>query len=407
MPDIKTLPHDAADGAHVPRGTAEFAVVEGGLLFNVLRWASLTDDSMGHLGRRVAVVLLVAWLPLLALSALDGHLLGGGVSVPFLLDVETHVRLLVVLPLLLVAEVETFHRSPPIFRQFVQRRLIPESSLPRFAAIVSSTQRLRNSTLAELVILALVYAVGVLVWRHYVALDTTTWYAAPSAQGPAPTPAGIWYAYVSIPIVQFVTFRWYYRLFLWARLLWKVSRIELRLASLHPDRAGGLGFLEHLGYALATFAAANGAMTAGHVAGRIFFTGAGLPAFADEIAVVVIFMICVIFGPLLVFAPQLHAAKLAGLHAFGNLGERYVREFHAKWLEGRAPADETLVGSPDIQSLADLANSHEVVQSMHIVPTTTEAIVRVAVATLVPIIPLALTMIPLNELLKRLLGIEF
>ena len=155
----------------------------------------------------------------------------------------------------------------------------------------------------------------------------------------------MWYAYVSIPIVQFVTFRWYYRLVLWARLLWKVSRIDLQLAPLHPDRTGGLGFLASLGYALTMFAVAHGATMAGYVASRIFLAGARLPDFAEEIAALVVFMVCVVFGPLLVFAPQLAAAKLTGLGKYGRLGERYVRDFDAKWLEGRSPPDEKLIGS--------------------------------------------------------------
>jgi hypothetical protein len=181
----------------------------------------------------------------------------------------------------------------------------------------------------------------------------------------------------------------------------------LSLVPTHPDRAGGLGFLANLGYALTMFAVAHGATTAGYVASRIFHAGARLPDFAEEVAALVVFMVCVIFGPLLVFAPQLAAAKLEGLGKYGRLGERYVRDFDAKWLDGRSPADETLIGTSDIQSLADLANSYEVVRTMRLVPTTTDAIMRLATATLVPIIPLALTMIPLNEVLKRVLGIGF
>ena len=46
------------------------------------------------------------------------------------------------------------------------------------------------------------------------------------------------------------------------------------------------------------------------------------------------------------------------------LAARYAREFDRKWLRGGAPADEPLLGSGDIQSLADLGNSYEVVKEM-------------------------------------------
>jgi hypothetical protein len=66
-----------------------------------------------------------------------------------------------------------------------------------------------------------------------------------------------------------------------------------------------------------------------------------------------------------------------------------------------------LVGSADIQSLADLANSFEVVKTMQIAPITRDAILRLVAATLAPVVPLMLTMMPLEELLRRLLGIVF
>jgi len=193
----------------------------------------------------------------------------------------------------------------------------------------------------------------------------------------------------------------------WARLLWQVSRIELSLVPAHPDRYGGLGFLTSTGYAFTMFAAAHGALMAGQIASRIFFAGATLPQFANEISGLIIFMLCVVLAPLLFFAPQLAAAKQAGVLEYGALAERYVRGFDAKWLRGGAPADEELIGSADIQSQADLGTSYDVVRSMRIAPLSIQAIVPLVLATVIPIAPLMLTMIPLNELLKKLFGIVF
>jgi hypothetical protein len=212
---------------------------------------------------------------------------------------------------------------------------------------------------------------------------------------------------VSLPIFQFLLCRWYFRLFIWMRFLWQVSRIELNLVPTHPDRVGGLGFLSNTVYAFALLAVAHGTILAGLLANRIFFLGAALPAFKVEIAVMVIFMLSVVLGPLLVFAPQLAHAKRKGLREYGTLAERYVREFDTKWLRGGAPADEPLVGSGDIQSLADLGNSYEVVRTMRVAPVTKEAALQLVVATLAPIVPLLLTMMPLEQLLKTLLGVLF
>jgi hypothetical protein len=293
-------------------------------------------------------------------------------------------------------------------QQFLERNLIPEDAMTRFEAAIASAFRLRNSVLAEVLLIAVVYGVGILiVWRQYIALDTATWYATPSAAGSKLSLAGMWYGYVSLPMFQFLLVRWYFRLFIWTRFLWQVSRIELSLVPTHPDRVGGLNFLSETVYAFTVLAVAHGALLAAQLANRIFFVGAALTQFKAEIAVLVIFLLCAVLGPLLVFAPQLAQAKRKGLREYGTLAERYVREFDAKWLRGGAPADEPLVGSADIQSLADLANSYEVVRTMRIAPITRDAIVRLAAATLVPIVPLLLTMMPLEELLKKLFAILF
>jgi hypothetical protein len=74
-------------------------------------------------------------------------------------------------------------------------------------------------------------------------------------------------------------------------------------------------------------------------------------------------------------------------------------------MRGGAPAGEPLIGSADIQSLADLGNSFEVVKEMNWSPVTWRTTLQLAVITLVPVVPLLLTIVPLNELLERLLKI--
>jgi hypothetical protein len=111
--------------------------------------------------------------------------------------------------------------------------------------------------------------------------------------------------------------------------------------------------------------------------------------------------------PLLVFSGQLAATKRAGMREYGTLAERHVRAFETKWLRGGAPLDEALVGSADIQSLADLSNSFEVVRTMRPAPITRDDVVRLVIVTLVPVAPLLLTMMPLDELVRRLIGVLF
>jgi hypothetical protein len=398
-------PHPADD---LLQGIPDFSLVLGGPLFQLLHRAGLTGTALEMLGKRVLVISLFCWLPLLVLSSLHGWFQNGRAMVPFLLDLEVHIKFLVATPLLIVAELVVHQRMRFLVKQFLDRGIIPENAIPRFKEAIDSAFRLRNAILAEVLLIALVYVVGILVvWRHYATLETTTWYALSSAEGSRLTLAGMWYGFVSLPVFQFLLIRWYFRLFVWFRFLWQVSRIELSLVPTHPDRFGGLGFLVNSIYAFTPIVLAQGFLMTGQIANRIFYLGASLPDFKMEALVLVFFLLCVMTSPLLVFMPQLSIAKRTGLREYDTLAHRYVREFDTKWLRGGAPADEAFVGSGDIQSLADLGNSLEVIRSMRVVPVTKETLFQLSAAVLAPIAPLALTMMPLEELLKKLFGILF
>jgi len=302
LPGVETLQTRSAtpesgDGLRTLRNPPDFSLVLGGPLFQLLRRAHLSDDSLKLVRQRIIVIAGLAWLPLLVLAALDGQVLAGG-AVPFLGDVEVHVRFLVAMPLLILAELVVHQRMRPLLQQFLERNLIPENMMPRFEAAITSAFRLRNSALAEVLMIAIVYGVGILiVWRQYVALDTSTWYATAFDGESKLSLAGMWYGYVSLPIFQFLLCRWYFRLFVWTRFLWQVSRMELSLIPTHPDRVGGLGFLSSTVYAFVPLAVAHGALLAGLLANRIFFVGNALTQYKAEIAVLVIFVLCIVLGP--------------------------------------------------------------------------------------------------------------
>ncbi len=386
----------------------DFSVVAGGPLFQLWRRAGLSGDALELTHKRIVVTALLCWLPLLVLSALDGQLLGTRVAVPFLLDLEAHIKFLLVVPMLIAAEFIVHRHLRFVVAEFLERQLIPADAMPRFTAAFASGMRLRNSVPAEMLLIAAVYFVGIqLIWSQHTMLNTATWYATPAAGHFSLSLAGVWYGYVSLPIFQFLLCRWYFRLFVWVQILWKVSRIRLNLIPSHPDGAAGLGFLGETCRAFMLLAIAHGTLVAGQIVSRIVYLGASLADFKLEIAAVVSLLFCMLLGPLLLFAPQLARAKRVGDREYGRLAHRYVREFDHKWLRGGAQPDEPFMGSADIQSLADMGGSYELVSKMHIVPITSGVILQLAAATLAPILPLILTMMPLKELLQKLLGILF
>jgi len=293
-----------------------------------------------------------------------------------------------------------------IIRLFTDRDLISKQDIPRFEAAHKSAVGLRDSVIPELGLIGLVYLIGIMVvWRRFVALDLATWYVSPPAAGSHLFLAGKWYAYVSLPLFQFLLLRWYFRLFIWARFLWQVSRIQLQLVPTHPDRAGALGFLGTTGAAFGLLLVAQGALVSGQLANRILFLGAKLNDFTYEMVMYMVFVVVIVMVPLAAFVPQLARARRTGRAEYGNLANVYMRQFDSKWVHPEAPAGEPLLGSGDIQSLADMGNSYGVLQEMGIFPMSLQLVLQLVAVAIAPLIPLLLTVMPLEELLKKLFGI--
>jgi hypothetical protein len=388
--------------------TQDFSLILGGPLYQLFCRAHLCGKVLELLRRRILVLCGISWAPLFVFSVLEGNALGNAVKVPFLLDLEIYARFALALPLLIIAELVIHERMRTVVRQFLERDLIPANLREKFDAAIASAFRLRNSILAEVTLIAIVYLVDVLViWRGHMVLDVGTWSCSFVNGEPHPTLAGWWYRCVSLPVLQFLLLRWYFRIFIWARFLWQVSRLDLKLIATHPDHSAGLGFLAQISYAFGPLLVAQGALVAGMIADRIFYAGARLPQFQVELVALGVVAVFLVVGPLLVFAPRLGRVKRVALREYGAFAQRYVSEFEQKWLRGGAASGETPLGSGDIQSLADLGDSFESIRQLRVVPFTMRALVRMALVTLAPVAPLTLTMIPAEELLQRLVKVIF
>jgi len=386
-------------------GSPDFSLVLGGPVYQLLGKTHLGGDHLELLYRRLLVITSITWLPLLLLATI-GPLAGSAGRLSFLRDVEVHARFLVALPILIAAELLVHARLTPIVRRFIDLRIILPADLPRFNRAVKAAVRLRNSVPLEIALLACVYIFGLWLWSDRVVLGTATWYARAGGRWEL-TPAGFWYVFVSIPIAQFVLLRWYMRFFIWYRFLWQVSRINLNLIASHPDRCGGMGFLGKTSWAFGPILFAQGAMLAGVVASRVLYRGESLPSFKLQIGGFIAFFLVVILGPLLMFTPKMAAARRKGLGEFALLAQRYVEGFQQKWIAGQHTSDQELLGTGDIQSLADLGNSFGLARDMRVVPFGLDDITRLAAVTAAPFLPLLLTIWSPEELIVRLIKVVF
>ncbi|WP_010585497.1 hypothetical protein [Schlesneria paludicola] len=380
----------------------DFPLVAGG--FDELLTRRITNSETQFAIRLTRVVVLVAvtWIPLLLLSLASGHAVSGRVDVPLLHDPALYGRFLFVLPVLELAEVVVALSLIVQVRHFIQSAIIPEQERTRFIAAVNEVIRIRVSIYAELAIAALAWGISITMRLIIMRGEASSWEHLDSSI----TPAGWWYALVSLPVLLFFLIRWLFIFSLWALFLFRVSRLDLRLTPTHPDHAGGLGFL---GWGLASFASVLMAVSAVISAGfayEILHGHESLDRLKYHVIVFVILAIIVIHMPLLAFAGGLSRLRFRGLLNYSRLVLRHDRAFDEKWIENPQPAtkaSEPLLGSSDVQSLADIATAYNHVDDMWLIPFDLKGFAVLVVSALLPMVPLIATVIPLNEILPKLL----
>jgi hypothetical protein len=382
-----------------------FSLVLEGPLHRMLRRAHLSGSAAQLLSGLAAISILLCWVPLAILSLMQAHLLAG-IKLSFVRDIETHVRFLVSLPLLILTEMLVRQRIRDIAKNFVERKVVIPEELPKFYAVLNSAARVHNSLATEIVLIVFVFTAGGWFWRHQIAPDLVSWYASSQGGHVHLTMAGYWLAFVSVPVFQLILLRWYLQFFICFWFLFRVSRLKLYLQALHPDRSAGLGFVGKSSVAFAPLLFAQSAVFASQIASHILYKGESL--FASELAIVgfVLFPIVAVLVPLLSFTVQLIISQRRGNEKYGAFASSYVMDFDEKWLEGK-PNDEAALASGDIQSLADLGNSFAVVREMRFVPIGNDDLVVLLVATITPFVPLLLTIMPLDKLVEQAIKLVF
>jgi hypothetical protein len=377
-------------------------LLEGGPLYRIEKRVGLTKTRAPVIVR-AALSAVLTWVPLLILSLIEGTAYGHNVPVPFLRDFSAYSRFLLAVPLFFLAEIVIGPRIGESAEHFVTSGVVVQKDFDTFDAAIENSLRLRDSVLVEVIILILSYIVTITAFRT-LTVHVSTWSAIRTATGISITLPGWWLILFCAPLLNFLMMRWLWRLFLWFRFLSKVCKLDLQLFPTHPDESGGLGFVGEAQrfFGILPFAYSFGA--AGVIANSLIYDKVPLVSYA---ALAAIYAVCVLFVlvlPLAIFTPKLLAAKRKGLHQYGTLGTAYTGAFQYKWVFGENPHHEALLGTNDIQSLADLGKSYRLVDKMNAFPVDLRSILHLVIASLLPLASLLLAVMPLKDLLK--LGIK-
>ena len=346
--------------------------------------------------RKILLLILVTWVPLVLLSLVAGHAFGNRVAVTLLRDPVILSRFLFVLPLLALAEIVVERSLGVQAQQFLASGVVPAGEAVKLEAAKAEALRLRESVVAEGVIVVLAVAIAIIVQVVIrFGSEESTWKRSDAGI----TLAGWWYILVSLPILFFFLLRWFWIFLLWSRFLFRISRLGLELTPTHPDRAGGLGFL---GWGLASFGLvlmAISAVLSGSLAYEIVHRGSSLNILKYHIMIFVVLAIVILHAPLIVFTGRLARCRFRGLLDFGSLIGDHDRAFNEKWLKSQG---SSLLGSAHMGSLAHMSPVYEQVERMQLLPWDKQALIVLVAAALIPMIPLLGTVTALTEILSML-----
>lgn len=398
------------EGGGPPPGLAnedELYFERGGPVNRLMQRIGLIKPGSYSIGRRVWCFWLVAWVPPLVFTLFSGRAIGPTPRESFLLDYATYARIFIGVPLLFAAEGILGPRLRDAALRFVRERFVRPQDIGAVEAAVERLRRSRESLAAELFLLALaasnVWSESTRIWENE---NAPTWYSNTAESGLSTTLAGIWHHGVVLLLVQFVMLRWMWRLVLWIRFLRAMSRLRLDIVPTHSDRAGGLLFLGHTHLSLGLFAFAASCVMSAEMGFRVQYEAAPLARFQAVILVWVVLVELVVFGPLLMFSSRLTQARFEARKRYSQLVLDHNRAFRRKWVDGVRPKEESPLGNQDMSSLVDLGSSYNVVEEMNIVPFRRPHVLKLALITLLPMVPLALLTVPLKALvgiLQRLL----
>jgi hypothetical protein len=378
-----------------------FLLMEGGPLYHLEKRVGLIREHAPLTIRRAALSVVITWLPLLILSAIQGRAAGHNVTMPFLRDFSAYTRFLLAIPLLLVAEVVLGPRIAEAAEHFIRSGVVGESDYQKFDSYIDAGLRSRDSVLAEAVIAVIAY-VGTMISSGATVVHVSTWRTNQIGSFSSHTWAGWWLLLVCVPLLQFLVLRWLWRLFLWFQFLNRVSKLDMHLYPTHPDESGGLGFVGEAQRFFGSLLFSYSVGAVGVLANMIVYDQTPLKNFASAIATYVVVALLIILGPLVIFTGRLLKTKRKGLHQYGALATTYTGSFQRKWIGNQNPEHEPLLGTGDIQSLADLGNSYGFIEKMGLLPLDLRTVLHLILASLLPMTPLLLTVMPLKDIVKLL-----
>jgi hypothetical protein len=376
----------------------DFLASHGGPFYELqARLHMLRADSL-KVGSRAVIFVAVAWGMPFLLALPNSLSLRGGADA-FLLDLGTWARFFVAITAFVLAERQVERGLRTKLQQFLEAPLLAPGSQHAAAMAVSVALRERDSRLAELVSLVLAGVAGITSYASLLSVDASSWAAVHGVDGVTLTAAGWWSVCVSMPLCFFLVFRGLWRHLVWARLLRRIARLELRLVGTHPDGKGGLGFLAEYPNAYMFFVFGLSSVIAAALARNLIHNSLSLAVLSSVMAGWLAIVILLFAYPLSAFSRPLAKLKRLAMLQLGAQATRYHRAAERKLLGHNVVAADA---GENEEEVADPTKTFETTRKLSTVLVSRGAIVPVAAAALLPFSIVGVQWLPLEEVLSVL-----
>jgi hypothetical protein len=388
-------------GDHTLAGN-ELSLVRDDFLFRIQRRIGLIPADGAGLVRRAVFWSLLAWAPIALWAWFTGRAVSAEFNEPLITHFGVHVRFLVAVPLLILAEGLLHSLTTSLLPQFVRSGLVPEAALPRFRQVLSDTARWRDATLPWIAIVGLAVAIATIpeIANRAHELD---WAAKAEGTSPHLGFGGWWLLYVGRPIYLVLVLGWFWRVVLLALLFARIAALGLSLVPTHPDRLGGLGFTERIPVAFAPVALAIGTVLAARWTHDVVYHGADPLSLRIQMVAFVVVAVAIFAAPSLALSGCLRRAKKQALLEYGALVGKHGRLVRERWIEGKRLADDALLNAPELGALADTQAAYDAVKRMRTLPLGKSSIAPLALAAAAPMVVVLATKVPLKSVLLGIL----
>lgn len=388
-------PESRADDLH-------FSLVRGDPWFRMQRAIGLIPATGLGIVRRCLVFALVTWLPLAVWALLWQRALPGEIEEPLLRHFGVHVRCLVTIPLFIIAELAGDLIPQRVIAYFISSGLVADEVKSRFAHIVRAAERLRDAwpVWAGMAVCTLLFVTAEHDPAH---LHELLWASAGNAGSIWFEVGGWWFLFVVRPVFIFLLLAWVWRLVVYTLLLRQIAGLPLQLVPTHPDRAGGLGFLEEMPVIFSPVVFAMSAVIASRWGHEVLYHEVDVHSFTIPLALFVVAMLVLYLGPLALFFRRLLPLKRQGLLEYGALVGQHGRLVRSRWIIREPVVDSPLLQAGELGPVIDTVAMYEVVAGIRPTPIGKRALLAIAVPALLPMIPVFAIQIPVKEMLLKLL----